>query len=71
MESNNQMSQKVGEIVVTDNSDFRSKSSFEARSNAAKSRSSTKRKVDPEKRAALMHTNMASSGSHILQDELA
>ena len=35
------------------------------------SRSSTKRKVAADKRAALMHHNIVSSNSHILQDELA
>ena len=69
--SSKQLTQQVvGEIVVTDNSDNKSKGSVDVKSKSAKYSSSSRRRVDQAQRAALMHQNLASSNSHILQDEL-
>ena len=53
-----------------ENSDQRSKGSMKS-SVISKSVSSTKRKVNSEQRLALMHKNISSQKSHIMQDELA
>ena len=66
-DSNKQLSHKVGEVVVTDNSGTNSAEN----KSQAKSRSSYKRKVNHDKRAALVHNHMASSNSYVLQEELA
>ena len=64
-DSNKQLSQKIGEVVITDNSGSNSAE------NKSKSRSSYKRKVNHDKRAALMQNHLTSQSSYILQDEVA
>ena len=55
-DSNKQLSHKVGEVVVTDNSGTNSAEN----KSQGKSRSSYKRKVNHDKRAALVHNHMTS-----------
>ena len=67
-DSKKQLSQKIGgEVVVTDSGS----NSAENKSKSAKSRSSSRMKVNHDKRAMLVHNHMASSNSYILQEELA